>query len=285
MRITFSTRSSIVVVAGLLVCWMVSATHAQSDSELRRQNEQLTAQAQELQEKLDAAERENAVLKERISALEQQLAAARRAGSAKPSKPAPEPEKVTVDETNPLASPRALFKALQTSLLVATKDTDPGKPGDSKRRAYLKKLESWTTNIERQHRGSVIWHVRVIDARPGPRTGERIVTFKPVDPVTDVALGNNFDVILSRTLSDRLAVYEERGELGVLVLRGSLMPDITINEQRTERGSFDNPPYLGMFTEFGYLIDIKSLMTVEDDKAREGATTKPADAPRSNPSR
>ena len=46
-----------------------------------------------------------------------------------------------------------------------------------------------------------------------------------VDPQTNVELGNPFDVVLPRALSDRLADLNARDELGMMILRGTLNPN------------------------------------------------------------
>jgi cell division protein FtsB len=275
---------------GMCCFWLGTAgtapASAQSESDLRRQNEQLTSQVQELMAERDATQREIETLKEKIAQLEQQLAASRRSGGRPQTPPAqtqPEPEKVTVDESVPTATPRALLKAMQDSYAEATKDMDMGNAGDGRRRAFMKKLESWRAATDRQLRGPITWHVRVIDARPqdvnNDRSPERIVTLVAVDPETDVKLGAPFDVELSRTLTDRLANYEARdpnGDIGVLVLRGTVTPHIRINEERAERGSFDNPPFIGPYAEFLYRVDVKSLMPVADDDQEKTPATQPS---------
>lgn len=269
-----------------LICSLALLGQAQvswsqeSDSDLRRENDELTTRVQDLQSELDAANREIETLRERIERLEAQLAAARRAAVPPPAtRPTPEPERVTVDETKPHASPRALFKALMESYSQATSDMDPGRAGSPNRRAYVKKLESWKGAVDRQFRGPITWHVRVVDARNidinRDRAREIVVTLLAVDPETDVRLGGPFDVRLSRTLAERIDRLEDRGELDVLVLRGTILPDIRINEQRTERGSFDNPPFIGPFAEMLYRIEVKSLMPVEEDREQPPASTQP----------
>lgn len=265
-----------------LVMATSSVATAQSDSELRRQNEQLASQVQELANQLQQSRDENEKLRQRIEQLEKQIAASRRSGGGRSPTPAPEPEKVTIDETVPSASPRALFKAIQDSYVEVSKDVDMGRPGDGVRRAYLKRLDGWKAAVDRQFRGPITWHARVVDARSEnvdpDRPRERIVTLVAVDPQTDVRLGEPFDVQLSKTLTDRLANYEHRspdGDIGVLVLRGTLAPSIRINEDRAERGSFDNPPFIGPFAEFLYEVDVKSLMPAAEDKEREAAATQP----------
>src|SRR5688572_11718502 len=95
----------------------VAQGHAQeSDNDLRRKNQQLTTQVQDLRAELEALRRENESLKQRITQLEQAVLTARRApGRAVQQTQPEEPERVTIDETLPGASPRALFRAVQES--------------------------------------------------------------------------------------------------------------------------------------------------------------------------
>ena len=192
-----------------------------------------------------------------------------------------EPEKVTVDETVPNASPRALFNALVDSYAKTTSDLDMGRDGDGKRRAYIKKLEGWKSQVDRQFRGPLVWHVRAVDSRT-TRSGDRIVTLVAVDPETDVRLGNPFDVELSKIQMERLAWSDAHGELGPLVLRGTLVPNVRINEAQATRGTFDNPPFIGPFAEFLYGVEVKSLMLAKEDK-EANATTKPAETKDTKP--
>lgn len=274
------------LAAALMLALAVTGTaRGQSDAELRRQNEQLASQVRELESQLQQSQSENEKLKQRIDQLERQIATIRRSGGGRSTTPPPaEPERVTIDESVPSASPRALHKAIQDSYLEAMKDMETGRPGDTKRRAYMKKLEGWKASLERQLRGPIVWHVRVVDARmqnvDPDRQRERIVTFVAVDPETDVRLGEQFDVQLSKTLTDRLANYEARskdGDIGVLVMRGTLSPHIRINQERLERGSFDNPPFIGPFAEFQFAVDVKSLMPVAEDKEKQTEATQPAE--------
>lgn len=253
----------------------------ESEADLRRQNQQLAAEVEDLEKQLDAARERQKELEDRIADLEAKLAAALKGSTTTTPKsgggPAIPAEEVTVDESVPTASPRALFKSLIASYEEATAGLEIGRflPGgtagggpDRDRRNYLKRLEAWRTSANREFRAPIKWHVRVIDARVGP-DNQRIITLVAVDPVTDVRLGNTFDVVLSQSLADRLARYQERGggEIGVLVLRGTLIPQVRINPDRDVRGTFDNPPFIGPFAEFLYRIDVTSLIHPRDEPA------------------
>src|SRR5688572_2237289 len=236
-----------------------------TQSDAREQNEILTQQVRALQEQLRAAQRENQRLEERIAQLEQQLSAMRRPATAPAPPTAPPPaevERVTIDETVPNASPRALFKALRENYEQTMGGLPIGEPGSAERREYLKKLEKWKVSVDRLHQGQFAWHVRAVDSRLTNRR-ERVVTFVAVDPETDVRLGDPFEVLLSKTLTDRLARLEERGELGVLVMRGYLEPDVVLDPDRDARGTFDKPQFIGPFAAFDFQLVAKSLLPAE----------------------
>jgi len=278
---SFSTRFAafVLVTFAVLAGSSSSAQARQSDSDLRKENQQLTTKVQDLQNELDAARHDNDELRQRIAQLEQQIAALRRSPGSTGTAPATAPqapEKVSIDESVPSASPRALFHAVVASYDKAMGEADIGKPGDPKWRTYIKKVEGWKSAANREFRAPITWYVRFVDGRTG-RNGERIATLVAVDPQTDVRLGNQFDVVLSKLFSDRLANYDAHGGLNntLLVLRGTVVPDIRVNEERPARGSFDNPPFIGPFAEFVYSVEVKSLLAAKDDEKEQPSSTRP----------
>lgn len=291
MRISVCNVGHVCFLLGLLVLGTATgrASAQQTEEELQEQNEDLTEQVAQLQENLRVAQRENQRLADRIAQLEQQLAAMRRAAppppappttTTKPSTPGTGTrpsldEQVTIDETAPSSSPRALFRTLRESYEQTMGGLPIGEPGSPERRDYMKKLEKWKIGIDKLHQGLFAWHVRAVDSRPINRR-ERVVTFEAVDPQTDVRLGDPFDVLLSRTLVDRLARMEERGELGVLVMRGYLQPDVVIDPERETKGTFDRPPFIGPFAAFDFQLVAKSLLPVETGTPETPAATRPA---------
>ncbi|MCI0363973.1 MAG: hypothetical protein L0Y44_00650 [Phycisphaerales bacterium] len=248
-----------------------------TQNDAREQNEILTQQVRALQEQLRAAEQENQRLEDRIAQLEQQLGAMRRSTTtpAPPTAPPAEVERVTIDETVPNASPRALFRALRENYEQTMGGLAIGEPGSTERREYWKRLEKWKVAVDRLHQGQFAWHVRV-DSGPVNRR-DRVVTFVAVDPETDVRLGDPFDVLLSRTLADRLARLEERGELGVLVMRGYLEPNVVLDPEREVKGTFDKPQFIGPFAAFDFQLVARSLLQAEQHpQEAQPAATRPA---------
>ncbi len=232
---------------------------AQSESDLRRQNQELTTRVRELETELEAARRQNEALQRRIAALEAQLAAAR-SGAGRTAADAPEEPKTTIDESKPNATPRAMFAAIQQSYADAVVDTPMGQAGDRERIAYMRKLDKWRASAEREFRSQVEWHVRIKHDSVSANPARNVYTFIAVDPVTDAQLGDEFNITLSRALALRLVDQEGRGERGLLVLKGTVVPAIRINAQRDARGSFDNPRFIGPFAEFAFTVDPSSIV-------------------------
>lgn len=266
MTTFFKLNTLILVVATAISGSFAPSAYGQAnDQDLQQQNQDLIIQLQKLQHELQLANERNRQLEERVKQLEQQLAAAR-TPSALTSGSRHEAEKVSIDESVPHASPRALFKAIVASYQQALENLEVGRPGDGKRRAYLRKVENWKAAASREFRNQIHWTVRLIDVRI-TANGQRVATLVAVDPETDVQLGAPFDVVLSQTLVDRLARYGSQGELGALSLRGTLSPEIRLDQAREERGSFDNPPFIGPFAEFLFRVDVTSLQPVREEQA------------------
>ena len=265
------------VSALVVLCWSNPSFAQESDSDLRRQNQQLTTEVQDLQKRLEAAEQRNRELEERIAQLEQQLTA-RRTSPATSTLPPLEEEEVSIDESVPNASPRALFKELVKSYEKSLAELDMGLNDERVQRGFLKQAESWRSRVNREYRSPIEWHVYAIDARQGANR-ERIVTFIAVDPKTDARLGDAFDVVLSQSLVDRMANLETRGELGLLVLRGTLTPDVRINPARFDRGTFDNPPFIGPFAEYFFRIDATSVKLVRPEGVEDATSNQPPQKP------
>ncbi len=270
---------------GFLAVSATNIAQAQdTEADLLRENLRLTTQVQQLQKDLKDALEKNKQLDARVAELETRLAATQQpavpASPATPPKfvaPAISPEVVTIDESIPHASPRALFNAAVASYEQATAGIEKGQPGDGLRRGYIKKLDGWRGKVNREFRSPIKWYVRVIDSRQGS-DGQRMFTLVAVDPQTDVRLGDQFDVNLAKPLVNRLARSESRCELGVMILRGTLIPEIRINEVREVRGSFDKPPFIGPFAEFLFHVDVSSLTQPREDE-KDASVPTPAEKP------
>lgn len=224
-------------------------------------NAELATRVADLTRELKLAQETIRTQQTTIARLEQQLAAAGVVTAETTNTTAPESDQVTIDETLPNASPRALFNAVVAGYRSATDGMQTGKPGDSARMLYLRTLEIWRAATARDLRAAINWHVRVVGAKPGPGK-DRILILVAIDPVTQARLGQPFDTNFPQAMANRLATWESRGTVDVLQIRGTLIPDIRINEDRPERGTFDNPPFIGPFAEFGFRVEVASIKRV-----------------------
>jgi len=240
---------------------------AQSQSELRKENQRLQAELNDLAREHAEAKKEIEGLMEEIRRLRELLAQLGQtaASSAAVTPPAPEPE-VSIDETIPNASPRALFGALRESYFAQVQEYEIGtSAGDPARDIYLRNLQQWRARTNREFRSTIEWHVKMVGAAVPAGRGLS-VRLQAVDPETLVELGDPFDAAVSRSLASRLQQREERSGLDdVLVLRGVLVPRTHINEERASEGAFNNPRLIGPFAEFLFTVDAHSLVPAADD--------------------
>ena len=225
---------------------------SQNNEDLRSENQQLRSQLNQVTSELQAAQDRIAELEAQLVALERALAAARGETIEDPSS-----DETTIDESEPSASPRALYRALQKDYQQALQDLEPGQVGDRDRTNYMRVLNRWRAGAARQFRAQVQWHVQV-EEEFATRSGYDL-RLRAVDPVTHVPLGAPFSVSLARTLARHYETLRDNRQIDTYVLRGTLQPQITVNPQRPEAGPFDNPPLIGPFAEFGFTVEPRSL--------------------------
>ncbi|MHC4141298.1 MAG: hypothetical protein ACYSUF_05220 [Planctomycetota bacterium] len=260
-------KTSRSVALGVLALLTVAgAASAQSDADLRRENQRLRTQVTDQKRELDAARNRIAQLELEVDKLRQLLNAAPPTTGEQPIE-----EKVTIDETVPHASPRALLKALQGGYLEAMLDIDPGDPataaGSRQRAAYLRDLHRWARRMNREMKAPIEWHIRVGGRGTYPLEVPGLVV-EAVDPKTHVVLGDPFPVTLPQATVRRLRDLEDRGQLGVLVVKGVLIPQVLVNPDRHEQGLFNKPRFVGPFAEFEFRVEASSVTPPPKPKER-----------------
>lgn len=261
--LTTPARRRTMAVAVLAVLTATGASIAQSDRDLREENQRLQTQVNDMQRELDAAQARIAELQRQVRTLARRLGQS--AGGSSSTGPSTPPPRVSIDESVPNASPRALFRAISESYREATRDMEigdfDGVLGTRRRTAYLRAVDNWAKRLRREMRSSVHWHIRIMPLaeQGGGQPGLRVLA---VDPETHVVLGEPFIIRLNSSVRRKLAQLEQRGALDVLVLKGVLIPQVSINPSRMEPGPFDNPRLIGPFAEFGFAIDASSLVPV-----------------------
>jgi hypothetical protein len=235
---------------------------AQSESDLRRENERLRTQVADLTQELDAANQRIQSLQEENSRLRDAL----QAGPVTSTSPL-QPEPVTIDESVPHASPRALLRALVQEYGETTGELEMGdSPGDPARVSALRQIRRWVARANREHKTPIEWHVRVVESAVRVGRGY-VLRLHAVDPVTHTVLGDPFDAVLSRSLASRLLQREQRfGLEDVMVLKGVLEPRIHVNEDRSEEGPFDNPRFVGPFVEFNLTVTANAMIPPPEEE-------------------
>ena len=183
--------------------------------------------------------------------------------------PAP-PEIVTIDETKPGASPRALLRAMSLRYEQDLGGLDRGDDTRSPARAnYTRELQRWIRSIEREVRLPIEWHVRITGRAEIPGGG---VMMQAVDPVSDAKLGDPFPARVSSAIMGRLRLMEQRDLLeDPVILKGLISPDLVFNAQRLDAGAIDRPRFVGPFTEFGFDVIVRSVLPLPDAAARAEA--------------
>ncbi|MHC5024263.1 MAG: FtsB family cell division protein [Planctomycetota bacterium] len=270
------------IALGLAAMLVASATPAlaQSDRQLRRENEILRDENDQLRRRIEELTKQLADLQTRNAKLEEQLRQRTTVTTPPTTTTATTPrapELVSIDESKPDASPRALFRALKESYETSIKAIEIGDPEDDKqRKVHLRELSRWIRGANREFKSQIKWHVRVLEGRQRP--GEYVLEVVAVDPVHGTELGAPFDVILSRGIARHVEQLQARGTLDTLVLRGALQPAVRMNPDRQAEGPFNNPPLIGPFTEFGLGVVATSMISPEED-AKEEARRAPAKAP------
>ena len=255
-------------LAATAVLAPVLSAVAQSDRDLRDANQRLTTEVKQLTRELEAAKGRIEDLQRQVENLRTALATARR--SSPPRSPAPlKDEALTIDESVPNASPRALLTALKASYDKTFADQDQGEQGTSERTIYLRAVDRWTASANRDFRTKITWHVRVIHAQT--MRGGLEVKVQAVDPKTRTELGDPFVLALQRSVARRFAQLQQRDLDDVLVLKGTLHPQVVFNPQRKDVGPFDNPRFIGPYAEMGLTVDTSSLLPPTDESSEGGA--------------
>ena len=241
---------------------------AQSDRDLRDANQRLTTEVKQLTRELDAAKGRIQDLQRQVENLRTALATVRRSSPQRSPTPLKEGA-LTIDESVPNASPRALLTALKASYDKTFADRDQGEPETSDRTKYLRAVDRWVASANRDFRTKVAWHVRVLHAQAMRRGLE--VKVQAVDPKTETELGDPFVIALQRSVARRFEQLRQRDLADVLVLKGTLHPNIVVNRQRRDVGPFDNPRFIGPYAELSLTVDASSLLPPTDEDSQDGA--------------
>jgi hypothetical protein len=259
---TRSTTRRIIALGVLALLGTAGPARAQSDADLRRENQRLTTHVDDLRRELEAARNLIEQLRAEVEMV-RGLLASQQASDPAASTP-PEEEPVSIDESKPHASPRALLRNLQKRYEEAIAQRDPGDPatlpGQRARASFLRDLNRWARRMNRELKSPIEWHVRLTGT--SPRAGGSHLQVQAVDPKTGTILGDPFRVDLPQATVRRLREIEQRAQIDELVLRGVVIPQVMVNHERESQGQFDNPRFVGPFVEFSMSVEASSLTPV-----------------------
>jgi hypothetical protein len=229
--------------------------------------DRLQERNRELERELEAARARIAELEQTVARLTRQLERARPPQPGEPERDQPE---VTIDESKPNASPRALLRAMTESYEEHLGEMEIGEDGDRTRALYLRQLERWLNRVNREFRAPLTWTVRVLETEE-TRAGHALRVLA-IDPKSGARLGEAFEMELPRRLARRYEQLLARQEAEVLQIRGTLVPQARLNRERMSPGPFNVPPLIGPFAEFGFRIELSSVAKPGDDapEQREG---------------
>jgi len=226
---------------------------AQSANELRQENQRLRTRVQDLEKELEAA-------RDRIAELEKQVEELRNQGRTRQPSDLPEEKRVSVDESQPDASPRALFRAIQKSYQVALGALDIGEEEETReRQKYLRELDRWRNRVMREFRMPVQWTVRF--QRIGEPTQRGFaVEVQAVDPKYGTELGEPFWAVLPKARTD---VVQKNGLDQAYTMRGTTIPQVAINPELESGGPFTTSRMVGPFAEYRLIAEISNVVPTE----------------------
>ncbi len=267
MRIHSCHPRLLACLAAMAFLAPVPLAFAQSDRDLRDENQRLTTEVKQLRRELEAAKGRIQDLQGQVESLRTAIATLRKSSPQRSPAPLKE-EALTIDETVPNASPRALLTALKASYDKTFADQDQGEPRTRERTIYLRAVDQWAASANREFRMKVAWHVRVLNAQT--MRGGLEVKVQAVDPKTKTELGDPFVIALRRNVARRFAQLQERDLADVLVLKGTLHPQVVFNPQHKEALPYDTG-FIGPYAELRLTVDASSLLPPTDEDSEDGA--------------
>lgn len=255
MMIKHTFRHLALFAVPVAMLTFASPLAAQSDNELRRENQRLQGRVDELDKELQAA-------RDRITRLEALIQEMRRApgtSTTRPPSTKPEEEKISIDETKQDASPRALLAELQKDYEKTLGDLEIGAGGSRERDNYLRAVDRWVNTTSRRFRISVEWAVKILSQSDADRT-RYLVRMQAVDPKYGTKLGDPFDATIRKSRSGNV------DDLNLTyIVRGAILPSLRVNPDRSEQGMFNVPKFIGPYAEF--IIGLEVMTIVKQSEA------------------
>jgi hypothetical protein len=252
----FMTRSMLrpailAVLAVTALCVRPVSAQA-TDADLLRENERLTAQVRDLEAALKAA-------MARIASLEGEIATLRTGGTSVSTAPkTPAPPSPSSD------TPVGMIATIKAAFAKAVEDGEIERAASSRDEAgrirEFRALRKWVASANRTFKTTIEWPVVVLDSKVSS-PAEGVLQVQVWDPATQTSASEPFFVSVPRRVVDRVNRPRSADEEGpaVFVLNGVFVPDIRVNENRTEVGPFDNPSFIAPMVEMTWLVEAKGV--------------------------
>jgi len=245
-----------------------------SPADLRRENDQLRERVAAMQAQLAERNRRIKQLEDELKALKEQSKAAPASPDAAPgSTPArptaptgapvakPPAAPPTQAPTGPIAPlPEEALASPESMFAVLAKDYDEATQSlalgtDDERKRFIREASKWARGVERKHRGMVEWIIEVVSATDSG--GRTTVEYRVVDPDSRLPYSalTQTMVLPSRTGK----VLADRKDQKFWKLTGTFGAKPTINADRESSGFFDVPKLIGPFAEFGFDLTVTTL--------------------------
>lgn len=251
------------------VLFLARAASAQqpavSDSDLRRENDQLKQRVAQLETQLAEAQRRSQTLQTEVDRLRKLISSGgagsgggdKSASPTTPGSPDAGAESFEPAPEEPLASPASMFNKLVNDY---EKDMAP-LPRESRQdqQRYLAEARKWAAKAIREIKGKVDWTISNVTVTGEPR-GEREVSFQVVNPANGKPYG---PVVTSKMRGDLAQKLANQPPESQWKISGMANAAPKVVPERDKPGAFDKPQsFIGPYMEFAFELNTLSVAAV-----------------------
>lgn len=258
----------LVWIAMAIVGGGVARAQDESPAELRKRLEVAEANSARLEAELERVREERREARLRVRELEAELRQLRadlaEADETIAAMRTESGQRDVIDPTTPPApdGPLDAMRSPGTMLAVLRQQYETeiaGLPLEGKREqeAYRDLVQSWIERVKTELRGRATWLVRVEDVEPADRRGMAALRLAVLDDVAGEVI--DAPVVVTVRASQAKQITDATGGTGVWRLSGVFAPSPIYAPDRDAIGTFDYPPFIGRYAEFGYTFDVRSI--------------------------
>jgi len=169
-----------------------------------------------------------------------------------------DPDPLVLSDDQPLASIDALFAVACDHYVQEM--SEYSLDGDAReRRTAIGHLRQWILRDEKKYRQRIEWTCETV-RHEELSTGENHLILIVRDAETGARWSEPFDLIVPARLNNRLKAVNLNKPI---VVKGIFSLDLILNEDRYEKGTFDEPRFVGRYVEFDYKMVVRSISQAE----------------------